>query len=53
MQQVVDWIFDHAIQIIGGVILFLGFMAVVVVASKQSNKSNSKLIEDKDPREGE
>lgn len=53
MQQAVDWIFGHALQIIGGVILFIGIAAVIVVASKQSGKANAKAMEDKDPREGE
>jgi hypothetical protein len=53
MEQAVDWIFDHAMQIIGGVILFVGILAVIAVASRQSGKANEKAMEDKDPREGE
>lgn len=53
MQQVVDWIFGHALQIVGGVILFVGIAAVIVYASKQSARVHQKQIEDKDPREGE
>lgn len=53
MQQVVDWIFAHAMQIVGGVILFVGILAVIAVASKQSGRANEKAMEDKDPREGE
>ena len=53
MQQAVDWIFAHAIPIIGGVILFVGIAAVVVVASRQSGRKNEVIMEKKDPREGE
>ena len=53
MQQAVDWIFSHAIQIIGGVLLFVGIAAVIVVASKQSAKSNQKFLDEQDPSRGE
>lgn len=53
MQQAVDWILGHAMAIIGGVILFIGVAAVIVVASKQSGRANEKDLEKKDPREGE
>lgn len=53
MQQAVDWILGHAIQLIGGVILFVGIAAVIVLASKQAGKANEKALEDKDPRGGE
>ena len=36
MQQTIDWIFGHALHIIGGTILFVGILAVIVYASKQS-----------------
>lgn len=53
MSEALDWIFGHAIAIIGGVLLFVGLAAVVVVASKQAGRKNEELLEKKDPREGE
>lgn len=53
MQQALDWILAHAFPIIGGSILFVGILAVIVYASKQSGRDNQKLTEDQDPREGE
>ncbi|MCB9894389.1 MAG: hypothetical protein H6839_08065 [Planctomycetes bacterium] len=53
MQQFVDWVAGHSFSIIGGTILFVGILAAVVYASKQSQKDNQKALENKDPREGE
>ena len=53
MRDVVDWIFGNAFAIIGGVILFVGIAAVIVVAGKQSGRANERAIGKKDPREGE
>lgn len=53
MREVTDWIFGNAFAIIGGVILFVGIAAVIVVAGKQSGRANEKALENKDPRRGE
>ncbi|MCA8914608.1 MAG: hypothetical protein KDB90_04280 [Planctomycetes bacterium] len=53
MQQALDWILGNAIPIIGGTILFVGILAVIVLASRQSGKDNEKASESNDPTKGE
>ena len=53
MKQVVDWIFENAFAIVGGSILFVGVLALFVFANKREHQRNAKIMEDKDPREGE
>lgn len=53
MNQVVDWIFDNAFAIVGGVVLLVVALALFAWVNKREHQRNAKHIEDKDPREGE
>ncbi len=46
MKQVVDWIEQNALAIIGGVILFVGFMALFAVFSRRDK--DAKVETDSD-----
>ena len=53
MSEVVDWIFDHAMAIIGGSILFVGLLAAWVIASRAEHKRLERENKDHDPTKGE
>jgi hypothetical protein len=53
MSEALDWMFKHAIALIGGVLLFVGLAAVIVVASKSAGRRKEEALEKKDPRDGE
>ncbi len=48
MKEVVDWIEAHAPAVIGGVILFVAFMALVVVFSRR-HKDDKVHTDSDDP----
>ncbi len=53
MSEVVDWIFDNAFAIVGGVVLLVVALGLFAWANRREHERNAKRLEDKDPREGE